>query len=492
MTQGPFIASITGFADYPVPSVIAELDGTVVATNSLVRRLEPGDKVWRVASELEGEWRALVPVVATRGRYQVEMSIGGERTWMVAVPREHEGHRYILVCFINLAPNEHEVRIVGNQRLESLGLVAGGVAHEFNNQLVSVVADASTLREDEALSDSMREAVARIDGAARRMTQLTRQLLAFAGRGRFVTTLLDPCALVSDTRHRLTRIVPPTVALTIAVNAGTVAVEADRGLLRQMIVDLVENAADAVAGSGAISVTSRVHTQDNATQWELEVRDDGVGMDASTLSRMFDPFFTTKPDHRGLGLSAVLGIARRLGGDITATSEVGKGTTVLVRLPVVPGVVPPRRRTTSEQAPIEKLTGLKILVADDEPSVRQTVQRLLVRRGAVPVIACDGAEAEQLMRTQQFDVLLFDIMMPKRTGYQLIPIAHEVQPNDPVILMSGYSEQARGVEAPDAFIEKPFDAAMLESAIQSALRGEVNSSGSESDITEPTLIRPKT
>src|SRR6185312_4778752 len=107
--------------------------------------------------------------------------------------------------------------------------------------------------------------------------------------------------------------------------------------------------------------------------WELEIHDDGVGMDDATRGRMFDPFFSTKKDHRGLGLSSVLGIVRRLGGDIAVTSQLGFGTTVRVHLPIVPGVVPPRRRnTTSAQLPIEKLTGLKILVADDEPTVRST------------------------------------------------------------------------------------------------------------------------
>src|SRR6185503_7708462 len=137
----------------------------------------------------------------------------------------------------------------------------------------------------------------------------------------------------------------------------------------------------------------------------------------------------------GLGLSAVLGIVRRLGGDIAVTSELGFGTTVRVHLPVVPGVAPPRRRTTSAQMPIEKLTGLKILVADDEPTVRQTVQRALLRRQAVPVVACDGAEAETLLRSQHFDVVLLDVMMPKKTGYELLPVVRDTQPGVPVILM---------------------------------------------------------
>jgi CheY-like chemotaxis protein/anti-sigma regulatory factor (Ser/Thr protein kinase) len=299
------------------------------------------------------------------------------------------------------------------------------------------------------------------------MTQLTRQLLAFAGRGRFVTALLDPDALVTDTKLRLARMVPPSVVLEVRALCGPVAVEADRSLLRQVILDLVENAVDAVGAKGTIEVITRLASG----RWELEVHDDGVGMDDATRARMFDPFFSTKKDRRGLGLSAVLGIVRRLGGDIGVSSQVGFGTTVRVHLPITPGIAPLRRRTTSEQLPMEKLTGLRILVADDEPTVRQTVQRALMRRGALPVVACDGAEAEQLLRTHKFDVVLLDVMMPKKTGYQLVSIVRETQPEVPVILMSGFSEQAGG-DPPDAFIEKPFSVSGLEGVIQAALRGE--------------------
>src|SRR5690348_5280265 len=146
-------------------------------------------------------------------------------------------------------------------------------------------------------------------------------------------------------------------------------------------------------------------------------------MDAATLARIFDPFFSTKQDRHGLGLSAALGVVRRLGGDIGVESQPGRGTTFRVRLPVAADAAPPRRRATSEHPPLHALSGLKILVADDEATVRDTVQRLLARRAAHAVLACDGAEAEALLRTQTFDVVLLDVMMPERTGYQLVPVA---------------------------------------------------------------------
>jgi CheY-like chemotaxis protein len=310
------------------------------------------------------------------------------------------------------------------------------------------------------------------------MSQLSRQLLAFAGRGRFVTMLLDPDVLLVESHDRWERLVKPGAVLAVDAGAGGVAIEADRGLLRQVIGDLIENASEALAPDGGrIDITSRSVLVNNAPHWQLEIRDNGRGIEAATLGRIFDPFFSTKAEHRGLGLSAALGIVRRLGGNLEVVSNPGDGSTFRVVLPVVPGAVAPRRRSTSKQPALEKLTGLRVLVADDEPTVRATVERMLVRRGAVAVLASDGAEAEQLIHAQKFDVVLLDVMMPRRTGYQLVSVARAVQPEVPVILMSGFTDQVVGIEPPDIFLEKPFNATMLESAIRAAL-GKGNGNGS--------------
>jgi two-component system, cell cycle sensor histidine kinase and response regulator CckA len=481
---GELITSVFDFASMPMGVVVAELDGSVVAANAaaVAAGWPEAGRIWFGSPQLASLWTRLA---REGGEVEIETDLHAvRRTIRVATMlRSFQGHAYVVAVMTDTTEraesadvtekisrrDSNQIRLASNERLESLGLVAGGVAHEFNNQLVSVVSEASMLREDDHLGEEPREAIGRIEAAARRMTLLTKQLLAFAGRGRFVTVLLDPDQLLQDTRHRLTRMVPPTVMLQIDPGAPEIAIEADRGLLRQVVLDLVENSVDAVRGAGTIRVVTSII--DGC--WQLVIADDGVGMDSLTLNRMFDPFFSTKADHRGLGLSAVLGIVRRLGGDITASSQPGRGTTVQVQLPIVLGAQAPRRRSTSEQPPMEKLTGLKILVADDEPSVRQTIQRFLIRRSAVPVIACDGAEAEELLRSQHFDVVLLDVMMPKKTGYQLIPIVRETQPGTPVILMSGYSEQPDSAEQPDAFIEKPFSVSTLEGTIQSAMRGDV-------------------
>ena len=483
------LASLVDFERLPVAGGVFEVDGTILALNAAARRLLAcdesalGRKLWEFAPGLDLSWDAIARSPSYTGEI-VLAAAGTTRTVELVTARRAALDRTVVIGFatdISHHKREQEAarenvqavqREAASQRLESLGLVAGGIAHEFNNLLVSVVAEAGVAREDEALAEPTREALGRIEASAKRMTHLTRQLLAYAGRGRFVTSLLDPDALLAELGAALAKRAPSNVKLEVAVAAGAVAIEADRALLRQVIRELVENATEAVRDRGTIALASRIVTEHGRPWWELEIHDDGTGMDPTTLARIFDPFFTTKTDRRGLGLSAVLGVVRRLGGDLAVRSVPRLGTTFRVRLPVVPGVAPPRRRSTSEQTKFESLIGLRILIADDEPTVRATVRRLLERRGAQPVLAADGKEAEQLLRTERFDFVLLDVLMPGRTGYELIPIAREHQPGIPVVLMSGYSEQARGVELPDGFIEKPFTAGTLEAAIQEALKSE--------------------
>jgi two-component system cell cycle sensor histidine kinase/response regulator CckA len=484
VTNEEVLFAVAGFEELPVAGAIFDLDGTVLAVNARARHALGrtreqilGRKIGELGAHLRSVWRDFVAAGEHAGEMTVQ-SAHGARTFEYTLSTRAAGSRWVVLAFaMDITRHkeeqsqsiERERAIARGQRLESLGLVAGGMAHELNNLLVSVVAEASILRE-EATSDAMRDAIGRIDFSSKRMTQLTQQLLAYTGRGRFVTTLVDPDLLLDQKREPLARRVPPTATLEVFPGAGAVAVEADRSLLRQVIRDLVENATEALReGNGHVRVASRVVELDGKPWWEIEVKDNGIGMDAQTQARIFDPFFTTKPNRHGLGLSAVLGIVRRLGGDLEVSSELGLGSKFRVRLPIVPGVAPPRRRSTSEQPVPLAMAGLRVLLADDESTVRATVSRLLTRRGALPVLASTGAEAEELLRREKFDLILCDVVMPEKTGYQLVPIARELQPGVPMILMSGYSEQPTAVEQPDAFLEKPFTAGGLEEVIRSVL-----------------------
>ena len=414
---------------------------------------------------------------------------GGTRQLrLVASPAAHDGRAMIQLFAIDVTDRGGELRGevasaadaeraraedagAAKQRLESLGLVAGGIAHDFNNLLVGVLAEASAAREDLRLSEETREALRRIEAAAGRMSQLTKQLLAYAGRGRFVTTRLDPDVLLAGLRDQLVGILEAPATVDVTPGAGTVVVEADPNLLRQVVINLVANARD--AGGHRVQVATRILSRENAPWWQLEVSDDGAGIDPDTLARIFDPFFSTKPDRHGLGLSAVHGIVRRLGGDVEVDSRPGQGARFRVRLPIVLGALAPAPARSDVTQPIRPLAGLRVLVADDEPSVRATVRRLLERRGATIVVAADGLEAQARLRDERFELVVLDVQMPGCDGYDVLTFARAIRPDMPVILMSGYTERVRGEggeEEPDAFIEKPFTAKQLDAAIDEVLR----------------------
>ena len=281
---------------------------------------------------------------------------------------------------------------------------------------------------------------------------------------------LDPDAMLGDLRDQLARIVQAPATLAVMPGAGIVVVDADPGLLRQVVLDLVSTASD--AAPSRVQVASRVVSRDNAPWWQLEVSDDGAGLDAVTLARVAGPVSASKPEHPGLGLTAVHGIVRQLGGDLEVESSPGQGARVRVRLPIAPASEPVLRSRPEIAVPPPRLKGLRLLVADDEPSVRATVRRLLERRGATVVIAADGLEAEARLRDDRFDLVVLDVTMPGRTGYDVLALARATNPRMPVILMSGYTARTRGEgddDEPDAFIEKPFTAKVLDSAIDEAL-----------------------
>ncbi len=473
----PFIAQIADFERLPIPGGVLELDGTVAAANAAGTRLlgRPasqlvGRKAWDFAPGAEHIWESVIGS-ARVADYHGEIAIAtpqGPRTihYVVAL-RAHEARTVVLLFAVEIPISDDEDRA---QRLESLGMVAGGIAHDFNNQLVSVLAEATAAREDTSLPDAAQDSLRRIEAAAQRMALLTRQLLAYAGRGRFVTEVLDPDGLLAEVLEQLQRSLHGDTQLILQPTNMRSVIEADRTLLREVIVNLVVNAAEAVAPQGGrIRVsTSQVPRDGNRAWWRLEVTDDGVGMDARTVARIFDPFFTTKPERHGLGLSAVHGIVRRLGGEIAVDSKPGMGTTFRVNVPVIAGAEPKAAGARPLSSTAVSLRGVTILVADDEPSVRSTIRRLLERRGATVALASDGEEAATRLREGSYQVILLDVMMPKLTGYQLLPIARQMQPAAKILLMSGYSDATRGIngeDEPDAFLEKPFTAKQMDGAV---------------------------
>ncbi|MEJ7604563.1 MAG: ATP-binding protein [Kofleriaceae bacterium] len=488
------LGSAFSFDAIPIAVLVFELDGMVVAANPAACRM-----IGHPAARIVGRpVRALAPSISERWPLMIaQLRTTGESVDQVAYQPPDGPIRYLKLV-LSLAPGQSPERIRGfafdvtvhelaeqaararaavedkqasRQRLESLGQLAGGIAHDFNNLLVGVLAEASAAREDRNLAEATRESLRRIEASARRMAQLTRQLLAYSGRAQFVTAPIAADDLVGELREHLASVVPPGIELAIDLAGSPAVVEADAGLLRQVVLNLATNAAE--AARQRIAIETRRVSRDGLPWWQLELSDDGPGIESATLARIFEPFFTTKPGHHGLGLSAVYGIVRRLNGDVEVDSVPGHGARFRIHLPVLADTAAAPRHAVDANLPGKKLTGIRALVADDEPSVRVTVRRLLERRGAVVVMTADGPEAEDQLRDATFDLVVSDVSMPGSSGYDVLAVARALHPNTRVILMSGYTERppAGAEHEPDAFLEKPFTAKALDVAIDEVLKG---------------------
>ncbi len=380
-----------------------------------------------------------------------------------------------------------EAQLRQTQKSESLGLLAGGVAHDFNNFLVGVLCNAS-LALDELEPDSPTRAhLTKIVNASRRASELTRQMLAYSGRGTFDIRTLDLTRLIEDLGDLLRATIPKTVTLTINNQADLPAIEADPGQIQQVLMNLLINAAEAIGDRpGVVAVSSYSQRLDArqigvmfptqslvpGTYVCLEVSDTGCGMDAETQARIFDPFFSTKFPGRGLGLAAILGIVRSHHGALRVTSEPGVGTVFTVLLPAS------QRETAPSAAPkpqAELPDGLTALVIDDEEDVREVLALVLRRRGVRVLLADSGPAALDLFRAHRndVDVVLLDLTMPVMSGEDVLRELREIDPQVRVILSSGYAQDAAirrlASDSRASFIQKPFTADDLAEKVCAAL-----------------------
>ncbi len=374
------------------------------------------------------------------------------------------------------------------QKLESLGMLAGGIAHDFNNLLTTILGNASLAALELPSGSPAQDCVSQITEASLRAADLCKQMLAYAGRGRFVVQNLDLGHLVEQTAQMLQISVSKKAVLHYHLVKGLPLIEADATQLRQVIMNLVINASDAIGNqNGVITISTGLARVDRGDLDSLpmaadiaegdyiflEIADNGCGMSAETQAKIFDPFFTTKFTGRGLGLAAVLGIIRGHAGAMKLHSEPGKGTTFKLYFPVAAGVnnaTAHRPTLTSEWHG----TGT-VLVVDDEKSMRDTVERMMRHMGLDPVLARDGREAVELFNATpaRFDCVLLDLMMPQMDGRQAFTELRRLRPDLPVVLMSGINAQEAmahftGIELA-GFLQKPFTITDLSAVLQTAL-----------------------
>ena len=371
-----------------------------------------------------------------------------------------------------------EASLLQAQKMEAIGRLAGGVAHDFNTLLGTITGYSEMLRDalpEEA--STIRDHVERIHQAARRGAALTRQLLAFSRRQEVRPRLVDPEALTAETGEMIRRLIGEDILFEHTVEAGVGAVAVDPGQLQQVLLNLAVNAADAMPRGGRLSVRWRREEVARELPTEagplppgsyavLEVEDSGVGMDAATRQRIFEPFFTTKETGKGtgLGLSTVFGIVRQWDAGITVESEPGAGTTFRLHFPAAEAVsvTEPRRPEVEDSAPCRGGSETVLLVEDDE-LFRGLVQSVLEASGYRVLAAADPESAGELCvaAPDGVDILVSDLVMPGGNGAQLAARLRLHHPGLRVILMSGYSDESLASRelddaTADAFLEKPF------------------------------------
>jgi signal transduction histidine kinase len=356
------------------------------------------------------------------------------------------------------------------QKTEALGLLAGSIAHDFNNLLVGVLGNVSLLLESLDEDSPLRRLAHAIELAAQRAADVARQLLAYAGKGQFRVESLNLSELVRETSELLRITLAQQAELHMELASNIAMVKADATQVRQVVMNLITNARDAVGEGGSITLrTGEVPAtridfaaclgkpDPDAKRFVfLEVEDTGPGMDAATAARIFEPFFSTKPAGRGLGLSAVLGIIRSHGGGMTVRSEPGRGTSVRVLLPAKAQSAERPRLLPAPEAAIEARSGGHVLVVDDQLIVRTMLNQLLQRLGYSVTQAATGNDALRALEHEASAAccVLLDLSMPGEDGGQVSAHMRERHPQLPIIFMSGY--EAQSVPMADGFLHKPF------------------------------------
>ncbi|HEX5101646.1 MAG TPA: ATP-binding protein [Polyangiaceae bacterium] len=424
----------------------------------------------------------------TTGEAQAATTLGirkpdGEVSWAVfrAVPTRDAAGRIdgAVVTFLDITERKRfEEKLRQTQKLESLGVLAGGIAHDFNNLLVAILGNASLGKKVADADPRLAPLFEEIELAARRAAELTKHMLDYAGRGRSMPEEVELSSIVREMVKLLKAVIPAHAEIHYQVQEGVPRLSADATQLRQVVMNLITNASEAMAERPGRILIAIEHRQLSAEELEaflgdplpgpyivLDVSDDGIGMDEETRARIFDPFFTTKFKGRGLGMATVLGIVRGHRGGIRVESREGVGTRTVVLFPA--------RAERGSQIPVSAGgTRGTVLVVDDNEAVRTLVHRALGVAGYRTLQAADGAEGVRVFERHQREVslVLMDVDMPGMNGFEAADRILALVPGTPILMSSGYQVEVAQVERRGlGLLEKPYDSERLLAAVASTV-----------------------
>ncbi|TFH41548.1 MAG: PAS domain S-box protein [Chrysiogenales bacterium] len=406
--------------------------------------------------------------------------------WNNTVFRDNEGRiEEVLSLALDLTDRKKlEEELFQSRKMESIGRLAGGVAHDLNNMLTPIIGYAEILLLDSPMEEPHLEGLIQIKDAAERARDMAHQLLAFGRKQVLEMKTVDLGAAVSSFEKILRRTIREDIELAIRLPSEPCTIRTDPSQIEQILLNLAVNAQDAMPGGGMIVIeVARVTIDDKFAKHHpdarpgehalLSISDTGCGMDSETLEQVFEPFFTTRESGTGLGLATVYGIVRQHNGCVRASSRPGSGTTFLIYLPRVDGVAVEGR--IIPRAPVGPAAGETILVVEDEVSVRTLAEKILSKMGYRVLTASNGEEAIGVISgfAGKIHLLLTDVIMPKMDGKKLYREVAALRDDIKVVFMSGYPHDViarRGVmEEGVHFIQKPFSFTALLEKIREAL-----------------------
>jgi two-component system, cell cycle sensor histidine kinase and response regulator CckA len=496
--DGRYVLANRAVADFhgtTVENIIGKRDGDFGLKSEEVERFLREDR--EVMSSQQATFIEEEP--ATMGKT-------GETRWFqtVKVPlfSSDGSTRQVLGVATDITERKHlEEQFRQAHKMEAVGRLAGGVAHDFNNVLTIIRAQTEFLLADLEGDDPRKADVLEIQNAADRAAAFTRQLLAFSRRQLLQPVVLELNAVITGMEMMLRRLMGEDVVLLTKLSSDLPRISADPGQLQQVLLNLAVNARDAMPRGGTLLIETalveldehypRQHpTAKAGAHVVLAVTDTGCGMDPGTRSRVFEPFFTTKEPGKGtgLGLSTVYGIVKQSGGHIWVYSEPGRGSTFKLYFPPNYGAA----QTTEPERilPPALGSGATILLVEDERPVRSTVRRLLERHGYKVLEAANGRDALSLLaaRDGEIDLVLSDMVMPGMGGVELANRVRAQTPKLPVLLMTGYTEEAitRAGDRPidEHIIEKPFTLHTMLERVRWALAANGTTSNGRGDPSE--------
>ncbi len=374
------------------------------------------------------------------------------------------------------------------QKMEAIGRLAGGVAHDMNNVLGAILGSASVLDVEVEQSDHKREDIENILIACRKGRSLTRDLLGFARKGKYVNETISLNEVAEEAKALLKRTIAKTIDVNTALDGELRNIEGDRSQVHHALMNVCINAADSMDGQGTIEISTKNVTLEMSECMalgglspgdyvQLGVRDTGAGMDQDTIKKVFEPFFTTKPkgEGTGLGLSMVYGVIKNHGGSVTLESDQGKGTTVTFFLPILE-----KAKEILEEPPDKSVSSQPdrggILFVDDEKIIRSSARRLLEKLGYSVFLAEGGQSALEVYKQEgdKISLVLLDLIMPEMDGSETFEGLTAISPDVKVLLLSGYSKDEK-IETllrkgAIGFLQKPFDLRALSDVVKKALK----------------------